>query len=79
MTHSHDREQLARVLLQEWTRIKANKPDWVPERDFTFFLRADIPNTLIVGHRHPDKVRDPFHGLMRRIERRTCPHCAVPA
>lgn len=75
MTHSHDREQLASVLLQEWTRIKANKPDWVPELDFTFFLRDDIPSALIVSHRHPSEVRDPFHGVMRRVERRTCPSC----
>jgi hypothetical protein len=76
MAHSHDREQLAEVLLLEWTRIRVNRPNWVPDLDFTFFLREDIPGTMIVGHRHPEKVRDPFHNVTRRVERRMCPDCA---
>ena len=31
MVTSHEREQLAETMLQEWTRIKVNRPDWVPQ------------------------------------------------
>lgn len=73
----HEREQLARALLQEWTRIKVNRPDWVPELDFTFCLRQDIPGAMIVDHFHPEFVRDPFYqNMKRRIDQRVCPSCA---
>lgn len=79
MVTSNEREQLARALLQEWTRIKVNRPDWVPELDFTFCLRNDIPATMIVGHFHPEAICDPFYqNLMRRVGPQKCPGCATP-
>lgn len=76
MVTEHQRHELARALLQEWTRIKVNKPDWVPELDFTFYSRKDIPSSLVAGHSHPEVVYDPFHGNKRRhIDQRQCPSC----
>ena len=76
MVTSHEREQLAKALLQEWTRIKVNMSDWVPELDFTFCLQDDIPSEMITGHFHPEKIRDPFYqGIVRRIDRRSCVAC----
>lgn len=67
---------LARSLLQEWTRIKVNQPDWVPHIDFSFCLKRDVPPTWVVGHHHPESVSDPYHShIMRRTEVRTCPTC----
>lgn len=75
---SGTRHELARVLVQEWTRIKVNRPDWVPDQDFTFTLRTAVPPDLIVGHTHPEWIRDPFHGnIRRRNDRLSCPTCAV--
>lgn len=77
---SGTRDELARLLLQEWTRIKVNRPDWVPDQDFTFTLRTAVPPGLVVGHTHPEWIRDPFHGNMRRQnDRLTCPTCAAGA
>jgi hypothetical protein len=73
---THEREQLAKVLLQEWTRIKVNRPDFVPELDFTFCLHEAIPSTLIVSHHHPALICDPFYpDTIRRNEQRMCPSC----
>jgi hypothetical protein len=75
---SHEREHLAQKLLQEWTRIKVNKPDWVPELDFTFCLREDIPSAMIFNHFHPEFIRDPFYqNIKRRVDRQSCPGCAA--
>jgi len=76
MVTSHEREQLAENLLQEWTRIKVNRADWVPELDFTFCVREDIPNALIINHFHPEVICDPFYmNMVRRVELRKCPSC----
>lgn len=73
---SHEREQLAEALVQEWTRIKVNRPDWVPELDFTFCLREDIPGAMIVNHFHPEVMCDPFYqNIERRVGRQNCPGC----
>lgn len=73
---SHDLPALARALLQEWTRIKVNKPGWVPKRDFAFCLKREVPREWVVGHHHPESVRDPYDGyIMCRTEVRTCPSC----
>lgn len=78
MVTSHEREQLAETLLQEWTRIKVNKPDWVPELDFTFCLREDIPGAMIVGHFHPNVICDPFYqNIKRRVGQQNCPNCGA--
>lgn len=78
MVTSHEREQLAEALLQEWTRIKVNRPDWVPELDFSFCLRVDIPGAMIVDHHHPEIICDPFYqNIRRRVARQTCPGCAA--
>lgn len=56
----YDRRELAEALLQEWTRIKVNRPVDVPVTVFTFMLRADVPPAWVTGHRHPELVRDPL-------------------
>jgi hypothetical protein len=66
VTRSTDREHLARHLLQEWTRIKVNRPDWSPKVDFSFCLRRDVPPEMVVGHSHPQQIRDPLHGNIVR-------------
>ena len=76
MVTPHEREELAEALMQEWTRVKVNRPDWVPELDFTFCLREDIPSALVVNHFHPEVICDPFYqNIMRRIDLRNCPRC----
>lgn len=76
LAHLSDLEQLSRVLLQEWTRIKVNRPDWGPELDFTFCLREDISPSLIVGHYHPEQICDPIHqNIWRANKDRACPDC----
>lgn len=78
MVTSGTRDELARALLQEWTRIKVNRPDWVPERDFTFTLARAIPPDLVVGHEHPAWIRDPYYGGTRRPnDRLVCPSCST--
>lgn len=78
MATSGIRGELATRLLQEWTRIKVNRPDGIPELDFTFCLHEDIPATMIVNHFHPEVIRDPFYqNTMRRIDRRSCPACEI--
>lgn len=73
---THARIDLARALLQEWTRIKVNRPSWVPKRDFSFCLKRDVPATWVVGHHHPEKIRDPYHlNSVHRSVVRTCPSC----
>nr|WMC98893.1 hypothetical protein RAR13_09425 [Aminobacter aminovorans] len=77
MATSHERQLLAEVLLQEWTRVKVNRPDWVPELDFTFCLRMDVEGTMIVNHFHPEVICDPFYqNIRRRVSQQTCPNCA---
>ncbi len=70
------KERLAQVFMREWTRVIVNKPDWVPEIDFSFCLWKDVPKEWVVGHYHPAAVPDCFY---ERVERRTeitfCPCC----
>lgn len=71
-----ERSQLAETLLQEWVRIKVNRPDWVPELDFTFCLRGDVPPEWLVGHYHPETVVDVHHSYIpRRTANPYCAHC----
>jgi hypothetical protein len=80
MVSSHEREQLAGKMLQEWTRIKVNRPDWVPELDFTFCLREAIPGAMVVAHFHPDVIRDHYYGnIQRRVGPQSCPSCVTAA
>lgn len=78
MVTSQERKQLAGTFLQEWTRIKVNRPDWVPELDFTFCLREDIPGEMIVGHFHPEVVHDPFYqNTKRHFGQQRCLGCGA--
>jgi hypothetical protein len=71
-----ERRQLAQSLLQEWARIKVNRPDWVPEVDFTFCLHRDVPAKWLVGHYHPTTIPDVHYGCIERPTLVTsCPHC----
>jgi len=70
------RVQLAKALLCEWTRIKVNRPDFVPELDFTFTLHFDVPPEWIVGHYHPLAIPDGHHmGIIRKTNDPLCPYC----
>jgi len=53
----HERCELARDMLQEWTRQIAWGCDEVAKVDFTFTLKADLPREHIVGHYHPRELR----------------------
>ncbi|CAN7616674.1 hypothetical protein LJR009_005499 [Bosea sp. LjRoot9] len=73
---THERTQLAKVLLQEWARIKVNRPDWVPDLDFTFTLHQDVPAEWLIGHYHPTEIADVHHQYVkRRTPDPSCPHC----
>lgn len=70
------RQELSKVLLQEWTRIKVNNPDHIPERDFSFIVRESISRESVTGHYHPEAVRDPFYQrILRHVDRRSCEIC----
>jgi hypothetical protein len=72
----HERQQLAEALLQEWTRIKVNRPNWAPELDFTFCVLEDISDAMIVDHFHPEVICDPlYQNIKRRVDRQNCLAC----
>lgn len=78
LVSEHQRFELARALLQEWTRQKTTRPKQVWHIDFSFMLRSAIPSEMVVGHYHPEKVVDPFHGFVSRLSGgTTCPSCSV--
>jgi hypothetical protein len=71
------RREFARKLLQEWVRVLANSPTFVPKLDFTVILRTDVPAHMIVGHYHPEALKDPFRQYVTyQTQTRTCPACA---
>lgn len=77
MASLSDRRDLARTLLQEWTRVTVNKPNWTPEIDLSFCIQKAIPRELIVNHFHPEFVFDwHFGGIKRRIGLQHCPSCS---
>ena len=78
--HPEARVELALALLQEWTRVAVNEPDWSPKIDFTFSLQHDLPADCIVGHYHPEVLIDTHHGFIRRRQlATTCPACTAPS
>jgi hypothetical protein len=71
-----DTEELAREMLQEWTRQKVNKPNSVRVLDFSLILRSTVPPEWVIGHSHPTKIPDwHYQGVMRHTEDPTCPAC----
>lgn len=77
LTAEHERIDLARTMLREWTRVKVNGMDFLPRLDFTFCVEQDIPGNWIVSHMHPAALRDPLYQFIeRRSPRQTCPSCA---
>ncbi len=71
-----DRRQLARHLLQEWTRLSALSLHESSPVDFSFAVRERIEAKMIVGHSHPPAIRDPLDGGRNFINDRTaCRHC----
>lgn len=70
------RKELSWCLLREWSRQMATRDDLVPELDFSFVLRRDIPPEWIAGHTHPSAIADPFYGkIVRQNPYRSCAHC----
>uniref|UniRef100_Q07NU6 Uncharacterized protein n=1 Tax=Rhodopseudomonas palustris (strain BisA53) TaxID=316055 RepID=Q07NU6_RHOP5 len=63
MTHSDDRDQLARAMLMEWTRLACNGHEWSAPIDLSFMLIRDVPPECIVGHTHPARMTDPHDGM----------------
>lgn len=77
MTHGNDRDQFARVMLMEWTRLACNGHDWSAPVDFSFLLIRDVPPAHIVGHHHPAKMTDPHDGMREYSSPATsCKLCA---
>jgi hypothetical protein len=71
-----DRQQLARLLLHEWTRLTGLNLDAPRLVDFSFAVQGGIPSASIVGHSHPSAIRDPLDGFREYVhERTTCSHC----
>jgi hypothetical protein len=71
-----ERQQLARLLLHEWTRLTALNLDAPRRVDFSFAVRGGIPPESIVGHSHPPLIRDPLDGFREYVHERTaCRHC----
>ena len=69
--------ELATKMLQEWTRLACNRPDWSAPSDFSFCLRTDIPAAWIVRHSHPAELRDPLEQeRIYRFRFLTCAQCA---
>ncbi len=78
MAHPGTLHAFAQALLQEWTRMTCNRPDWSAPIDFTFCLQVDIPASCIVGHTHPTDLRDPHaRGATYRSNATTCALCAI--
>jgi len=80
LEHASDssRTELARALLQEWTRVIVNAPDWSPDRDFTIILDFDIPAEYVVGHSHPAVLRCPYNQMQEFVTEVTaCPACSA--
>lgn len=76
LVHKSTRIDLARVLLQEWTRQKVNRPNWIPMRGFTFCMREDISAEFIVDHYHPKTILDPlYNGIVRQTHPIVCDVC----
>lgn len=74
---SESRAEFAMDMLQEWTRVKANSPDWSPGLDFTINLEHDVPPSRIVSHYHPASVKDwRYGGELRSGWPTSCPACA---
>jgi hypothetical protein len=77
MTHSDDRNQLARVMLMEWIRLACNGHEWSAPVDFSFLLIRDVPPACVVGHSHPVKMTDPHDGMREyRSPVTSCKFCA---
>lgn len=74
LVRSSTRDELAKTLLQEWTRRICNTPDWVAPVDFGICMEIDLPAEFVVGHYHPQVMRDPLHG--REPYRSPASHCA---
>lgn len=71
------RLNFARRLLQEWVRVTVNAPTFVPQLDFTVILRTSLSPDTVVGHYHPETVKDHFnHHAVIRTEHPFCPSCA---
>lgn len=71
-----NRTELAKILLQEWTRIKINSLGIIPKKDFTFVLNEIIPPEMIEGHYHPRFLYDPHCGGVKRENKIiTCSCC----
>lgn len=60
------RKSFARALLQEWTRIKVNRPDWSAPIDYTIALKRDVPAEWVVAHTHPEVIPDNYYGYIER-------------
>jgi hypothetical protein len=70
------RKQLAVRLLNEWTRLACNLPDWSAPIDFSFCLRESIPAKYVVGHSHPAALKDQHENYtVYRTAEPTCIHC----
>ena len=71
------RIELARTMLHEWTRARTeNRENEIRDIEFSFVLREPVPAGWIIGHHHPEFVRDPmYQNVIRRTEAPHCPAC----
>ncbi|NQE65346.1 hypothetical protein [Caulobacter sp. RHG1] len=75
---ANTRREFARKLLQEWVRVTVNAPTFIPKLDFTVTVQVDLPPEMIVGHYHPEALKDPFRQFeIHETETPHCPSCAA--
>lgn len=78
MTRINDREDLARVMLMEWTRLACNGHEWSAPVDFSFRLVLDVPPAHIVDHSHPTRMVNPHDGMREyRSPVTSCRFCSM--
>ena len=71
-----DLTDLAKTMLQEWTRFTVNSPRSVPKKDFSFCLRENVTPEMIITHTHPENIHDPLHyGVWHKTIKIACASC----
>jgi hypothetical protein len=66
--------ELARDMLTEWARQVIHSPDSVRLIDFGVVLDRNLDAQYIVGHEHPEWIKDPWNlHQMYKVENKCCP------
>ncbi|PAU59208.1 hypothetical protein BZL41_17050 [Pseudomonas sp. PIC25] len=67
---------VAKMILSEWGQLVARKPLYLNGIPPCYVLRRDIPPECLVGHHHPEMIRDPHNGYRAYVNNfLTCDGC----